>query len=102
MKHFDPETMGRHDTVIGAMPIHHVATISARGAHFLPLVLIRLLLVSACELTKDDLDAAGASLHAYHAAPFRRSASQWLTMGSMELKDHTSRPCISVAAQPVI
>ena len=76
VSHLDPETVGRQDTVIGTLPIHHVATICARGALYLHLELSLTANQRGCELTADDLDAAGASLRAYHAetrcaAPFR-------------------------------
>lgn len=77
VSHLDPENVARHDTVIGTLPIHLVATICARGALYLHLEMSLSENPRGCELTADDLDAAGASLRAYHAEPRFIAPFRW-------------------------
>ena len=67
VRHLEVESVRCGDTVIGTLPIHHVAAICARGAHYLHVTFSLSEKQRGTELTADELDAAGARLVAYHA-----------------------------------
>lgn len=67
VRHLDVESVCCGDTIIGTLPIHYVAEICARGAHYLHVTFALSETQRGTELTADELDAAGARLVAYHA-----------------------------------
>lgn len=67
VKHIEVNDISANDVVIGTLPIHLVAEICARGAHYMHLALSLKISQRGSELSADDLDAAGAHLVAYRA-----------------------------------
>ncbi|WP_374326929.1 CRISPR-associated protein Csx16 [Azonexus sp.] len=67
--HLEVSDVSADDVVIGTLPIHLVAEICARGAHYLHLAISLKNTQRGSELSADELDAAGAHLVAYRAFP---------------------------------
>ncbi len=63
--HLDPQLVGPGDRVIGTLPLHLVAAVCARGAHYLHLSLDLTPELRGKELSAEQLRACGARLEAY-------------------------------------
>lgn len=69
IEHLDPATLVPGDVVIGTLPIHLVADLCARGAHYLHLAITLQPGQRGCELGADELELAGAHLVPMIALP---------------------------------
>lgn len=63
--HLDPQQVGPGDRVIGTLPLHLVAAICERGAHYLHLSLDLTPELRGKELSAEQLGACGARLEAF-------------------------------------
>jgi len=67
MKDFDPQVVQPGDVVAGTLPIHLVAELNQRGAHYWHLTMDVPVDMRGRELTADDMDACGARLDEFRA-----------------------------------
>lgn len=65
--HLDPQQVGPGDRVIGTLPLHLVAAVCERGAHYFHLSLDLTPELRGKELTAEQLEACGARLEAFTA-----------------------------------
>lgn len=66
VRHLDLACIRPGDTVIGTLPIHLAAEVCQRGARYLHLSLNLPAHLRGQELSAADMDAAGATLGAFH------------------------------------